>query len=187
MPRIVIIAGEASGDQLGAGLIAAAKAIDPDIVFEGVGGPKMEAAGFRSWFSYERLAVFGLFEVLKHLPDLLNAGKDVKQRILNNPPDLVIGIDAPDFNLRVEKTVKAAGNVVADTAKAATAQLVASAMSASSAKQAVEKATGKIINPHKAVVYQGPGGFRTFSYTFQLVPKSADEAKEIFNIVKFLI
>ena len=109
MPRIVIIAGEASGDQLGAGLIAAAKAIDPDIVFEGVGGPKMEAAGFRSWFSYERLAVFGLFEVLKHLPDLLNAGKDVKQRILNHPPDLVIGIDAPDFNLRVEKTVKAAG------------------------------------------------------------------------------
>ena len=109
MPRIVIIAGEASGDQLGAGLIAAAKAIDPDIQFEGVGGPKMEAVGFSSWFSYERLAVFGLFEVLKHLPDLLNAGKDVKQRILNNPPDLVIGIDAPDFNLRVEKTVKAAG------------------------------------------------------------------------------
>ncbi|MDG2154535.1 MAG: lipid-A-disaccharide synthase [Gammaproteobacteria bacterium] len=109
MPRIVIIAGEASGDQLGAGLIAAAKAIDPDIVFEGVGGPEMEAAGFSAWFSYERLAVFGLFEVLKHLPDLLNAGKDVKQRILKNPPDLVIGIDAPDFNLRVEKTVKAAG------------------------------------------------------------------------------
>jgi len=109
VPRIVIIAGEASGDQLGAGLIAAAKAIDPDIVFEGVGGPEMEAAGFSAWFSYERLAVFGLFEVLKHLPDLLNAGKDVKQRILKNPPDLVIGIDAPDFNLRVEKTVKAAG------------------------------------------------------------------------------
>lgn len=109
MPRIVIIAGEASGDQLGAGLIVAAKAIDPDIVFEGVGGPEMEAAGFSAWFSYERLAVFGLFEVLKHLPDLLNAGKDVKQRILKNPPDLVIGIDAPDFNLRVEKTVKAVG------------------------------------------------------------------------------
>jgi len=51
--------------------------------------------------------------------------------------------------------------------------------------QAVSKATGQILNPHKAVVYQGPGGFRTFSYTFQLVPKSADEAKEIFNIVKF--
>ena len=51
--------------------------------------------------------------------------------------------------------------------------------------QAVSKATGQILNPHKAVVYQGPGGFRTFSFTFQLVPKSADEAKEIFNIVKF--
>ncbi len=51
--------------------------------------------------------------------------------------------------------------------------------------QAVSRATGQILNPHKAVVYQGPGGFRTFSYTFQLVPKSASEAKEIFNIVKF--
>jgi hypothetical protein len=51
--------------------------------------------------------------------------------------------------------------------------------------QAVSKATGQILNPHKAVVYQGPGGFRTFSFTFILVPKSADEAKEIFNIVKF--
>ena len=83
------------------------------------------------------------------------------------------------------ETVKAAGNVVADTAKAATAQLVATAMSASSAKQAVEKATGKIINPHKAVVYQGPGGFREFSYTFVMVPKNVNEAKVIFNIVKF--
>jgi len=109
MPRIVVIAGEASGDQLGAGLIAAAKALNPDIEFVGVGGPAMEAAGFTAWFSYERLAVFGLFEVLKHLPDLLAAGKDVKQQILSEPPDLVIGIDAPDFNLRVEKAVKAAG------------------------------------------------------------------------------
>ncbi len=109
MPRIVIIAGEASGDELGAGLIAAALKLNPDIRFEGVGGPRMEAAGFTSWFSYERLAVFGLFEVLKHLPDLLDAGKEVKRRILSDPPDLVIGIDAPDFNLRVEKTVKAAG------------------------------------------------------------------------------
>ena len=83
------------------------------------------------------------------------------------------------------ETVSAAGNVVADTAKAATAQLVATAMSASSAKQAVEKATGKIINPHKAVVYQGPGGFREFSYTFVMVPKNVNEAKVIFNIVKF--
>ena len=109
MPRIVVIAGEASGDQLGAGLIAAAKAINPDIEFEGIGGPEMEAVGFTSWFSYERLAVFGLFEVLKHLPDLLDAGKEAKRRILEDPPDLFIGIDAPDFNLRVEKTIRAAG------------------------------------------------------------------------------
>jgi lipid-A-disaccharide synthase len=109
VPRIVVIAGEASGDQLGAGLIAAAKAINPDIEFEGIGGPEMEAVGFTSWFSYERLAVFGLFEVLKHLPDLLDAGKEAKRRILEDPPDLFIGIDAPDFNLRVEKTIRAAG------------------------------------------------------------------------------
>ena len=60
-----------------------------------------------------------------------------------------------------------------------------SGVASSDLGQAVSRATGQIMNPHKAVVYQGPGGFRTFSYTFQLVPKSADEAKEIFNIVKF--
>ena len=60
-----------------------------------------------------------------------------------------------------------------------------SGVASSDMGQAVSRATGQIMNPHKAVVYQGPGGFRSFSYTFQLVPKSADEAKEIFNIVKF--
>ena len=60
-----------------------------------------------------------------------------------------------------------------------------SGVASSDLGQAVSRATGQIMNPHKAVVYQGPGGFRAFSFTFQLVPKSADEAKEIFNIVKF--
>ena len=85
----------------------------------------------------------------------------------------------------IGQSIAGGTNVAMDTAKAATAQLVATAMSVSSAKQAVEKATGKIINPHKAVVYQGPGGFREFSYTFVMVPKNVNEAKVIFNIVKF--
>jgi len=84
-----------------------------------------------------------------------------------------------------EVATKGGLNVAMDTAKAASAQLLATAFGQTAAKQAVEKATGKILNPHKAVVYQGPGGFRTFSYTFVLVPKSADEAKEIWKIVRF--
>jgi hypothetical protein len=75
-------------------------------------------------------------------------------------------------------------NVALDTAFAAAASIGAAAVG-DGARQAIEKSTGQILNPHKAVVYQGPGGFRTFSYTFIMVPKSADEAKVIFNIVKF--
>jgi len=109
MTRIVIIAGETSGDQLGAGLIEAALKSNPDIQFEGVAGPRMEAAGCKAWFSCERLAVMGLVEVLKHLRDILSARREVLDRILSDPPDLVIGIDAPDFNLPVEKKCRAAG------------------------------------------------------------------------------
>ena len=75
-------------------------------------------------------------------------------------------------------------NVIKDMGKAAAAGLLQK-FAGTQGGQAVSKATGQILNPHKAMVYQGPGGFRTFSFTFQLVPKSADEAKEIFNIVKF--
>jgi hypothetical protein len=74
--------------------------------------------------------------------------------------------------------------VLAGAAKAAAGGLLKK-FAGTQGGQAVSKATGQILNPHKAVVYQGPGGFRTFSFTFILVPKSADEAKEIFNIVKF--
>jgi hypothetical protein len=82
------------------------------------------------------------------------------------------------------EAIKGSFNVGADTAKAAGALLLASA-AGDVGRQAVEKASGAILNPHKAVVYQGPGGFRTFSYTFVMVPKSKQEAKEIFNIVRF--
>ena len=74
--------------------------------------------------------------------------------------------------------------VLADMGKAGVSEL-AKKFTGTGTAQAVQRATGQILNPHKAVVYQGPGGFRTFSYTFVLVPKSADEAREIFNIVRF--
>jgi hypothetical protein len=75
-------------------------------------------------------------------------------------------------------------NVLTDLSKAAAGGAL-KAVAATQGGQAISKATGQILNPHKAVVYQGPGGFRTFSYTFVLVPKSADEAKEIWKIVRF--
>jgi len=75
-------------------------------------------------------------------------------------------------------------NILADVGKAAAGGAL-KRFAGTQGGQAISKATGQILNPHKAVVYQGPGGFRTFSFTFVLVPKSADEAKEIFNIVKF--
>jgi len=84
----------------------------------------------------------------------------------------------------IGNAIGGATNVVMDTTKAAGAGIVAGALG-DVGRQAIEKSTGQIINPHKAVVYQGPGGFRTFSYTFVMVPKSKQEAKEIFNIVRF--
>ena len=76
-------------------------------------------------------------------------------------------------------------NVITDAGKAAVGGALKKFGAGTQGGQAVSRATGQILNPHKAMVYQGPGGFRTFSFTFVLVPKSADEAKEIFNIVKF--
>ena len=84
----------------------------------------------------------------------------------------------------IRKNILGGGNILKDATKAAATESLRT-FAGSAAGQAVSKATGQILNPHKAVVYQGPGGFRTFSFTFILVPKSADEAKEIFNIVKF--
>lgn len=107
--KIAIVAGEASGDQLAAALMAALRARRPDVEFVGLGGPAMQAQGLRSWFDYGRLSVMGLVEVLKHLPDLLRLRKDLLARIVAEKPDAVIGVDAPDFNLGLEKRCKAAG------------------------------------------------------------------------------
>jgi len=109
MSRVVIIAGEASGDRLGAGLIRAARARNPDLEFEGVAGDEMRAAGCRPWFDCRDLAVMGLFEVLRHLPRLRRIKRDIERRLLADPPDVLVGIDAPDFNLRVERVARRAG------------------------------------------------------------------------------
>jgi lipid-A-disaccharide synthase len=107
--RIGIVANEASGDILGSGLIQALRDLYPDIQFEGVGGPRMIAEGCDSLFPMERLSVMGLVEVLKHLPELLSIRRALVRRFLANPPDLFIGVDAPDFNLGLERKLKQAG------------------------------------------------------------------------------
>lgn len=107
--RIALVAGEASGDILGAGLIQSLKERYPDAEFEGIGGSLMEKQGMRLIYPIERLSVMGLVEVLKQLPELLGIRKDLTQRWITTPPDLFIGIDAPDFNLQLEKKLKETG------------------------------------------------------------------------------
>ncbi|QWF18756.1 lipid-A-disaccharide synthase [Lysobacter capsici] len=108
-PRFALIAGEASGDLLGAGLIEELKRRYPGAEFVGIGGEQMRAAGMDTWFDAGELAVMGLAEVLKHLPRLLRLRRDVRQRVLDWKPDAFIGIDAPDFNLGVERWLKQRG------------------------------------------------------------------------------
>lgn len=107
--RIGIVAGEASGDVLAAGFVAILKDRYPNAIFEGIGGKHLTALGLNSLFDMEELSVMGLVEVLKHLPRLLHIRKAVVQHFLENPPDVFIGVDAPDFNLAVEAKLKKAG------------------------------------------------------------------------------
>ena len=99
--RFGLIAGEKSGDNLGAGLIAAIRDQFTDVVFEGIGGPAMLAQGFRSLAPMEPLSVMGFVEPLARLPQLLKIKRTVQTHFINHPPDAFIGIDAPDFNLLV--------------------------------------------------------------------------------------
>ncbi|TAA08014.1 lipid-A-disaccharide synthase [Pseudoxanthomonas winnipegensis] len=108
-PRIALVAGEASGDALGAGLIAQLRQRHPEARFAGIGGPGMRAAGLDAWFDASELAVMGLTEVLRHLPRLLRLRKSLRQQLLDWQPDVFIGIDAPDFNLGMERWLKQRG------------------------------------------------------------------------------
>lgn len=107
--RVGIVAGEMSGDYLGAGLMRELRQLYPDVRFEGIGGRRMEAEGMTSLHPLEALSVMGLVEVLRHLPKLLRIRRDLVQRFRSDPPDVFIGIDAPDFNLRLEQRLREAG------------------------------------------------------------------------------
>ncbi len=107
--RIAIIAGEASGDLLGAGLIRAITARYPQARFEGIAGPRMTAAGCEVLYPMERLAVIGLLETYRRYRELRGVRRRLTIRFIDDPPDLFVGVDAPDFNLSLELTLRRAG------------------------------------------------------------------------------
>src|ERR1700692_2095469 len=107
--RVGLVAGEASGDTLGADLIHALRRLAPGTEFFGIAGPKMQGAGCEAWEPAESLAVMGLFEIVRHLPRLLRLRARVRTQFLAARPDVFVGIDAPEFNLRLARDLRAAG------------------------------------------------------------------------------
>jgi lipid-A-disaccharide synthase len=109
MLRVGIVANEASGDILGAALAREIRRRLPDARFVGVAGPRMQEAGCETLFAMERLSVMGLMEVLRHLRELLGLRRELVRYFIENPPDVFIGVDAPDFNLGLERRLRRAG------------------------------------------------------------------------------
>jgi lipid-A-disaccharide synthase len=107
--RVGIVAGEASGDLLGAGLIEALRDLEPELVAEGIGGPKLADAGCRILFPMDKLAVMGLSEVMGRYLELRSIRARLKEQFINHKPDVFIGVDAPDFNLGLEKKLRGSG------------------------------------------------------------------------------
>ncbi len=108
-PRVAMVAGEASGDMLAAHLLQGMHATWPHLTAQGIGGAHMTQAQFDAWWPSEKLAVRGYVEVLRHYREIAGIRDQLKQRLLKTPPDLFIGVDAPDFNLDLERTLKTSG------------------------------------------------------------------------------
>ncbi len=106
---VALVAGESSGDLIGAAALQALRARRPSLQAAGIGGPALRALGFDAWWPSERLAVRGYVEVLRHLPALLWIRSRLAQRLLQRPPKVFVGVDAPDFNLGLEQRLKGAG------------------------------------------------------------------------------
>jgi lipid-A-disaccharide synthase len=111
--RIGIVVGESSGDILGSGLMKAIKQHYPNVQFEGIGGPLMISEGFDSHFAMERLSVMGFVEPLKRLPELLSIRRSIIRHFIDNPPDLFVGIDSPDFTIAIELALRKKGILTA--------------------------------------------------------------------------
>lgn len=107
--RVVLLAGEASGDLLGAAIVRALRARDPDTECLGITGPQMRAAGCASLGDIEALSLMGVFEILRELPRLIRFRRRMREAIVAARPDIVVGIDAPDFNLALEGQLRRQG------------------------------------------------------------------------------
>jgi lipid-A-disaccharide synthase len=107
--RVALVAGETSGDMLAAHLLRAMKQRWPELQAFGIGGPRMAEQGFQAWWPHEKLAVRGYVEVLRHYREIVGIRRELCAKLIADPPDVFIGVDAPDFNLELERQLKAAG------------------------------------------------------------------------------